>query len=297
MSPGNLYEQYYPTLLTAYEGLTALWTSLAPYHPEVLLPSFLGCILCFFGGEFVLTIAAVEAYRACGWETTYKCLVDLKKDFDAVVEASKKDDAVDADGNGVPDVNEIPPKELLKRKIAVFLANVDPKRFTDALSGINAGFVAVVATLKLEFVMALTLGYAIADAILPPLHRIFEPILTSLPGVKPEYRRWIPVVITYSVRYACVSLAFFLQRVISAFHSSIRGGLMIARNVLIYLKIMKFIHIDDKDSIIDEAIGYGLAALGFWLQLSNSFRLPFPLNLILFPFTLIEWFLTWSVSK
>lgn len=245
----------------------------------------------------MLTIAAVEAYRACGWETTYKCLVDLNKDFDAVVEASRKDDTVDADGNGVADVKEIPPKELLKRKMMIFLTTVDPKRFTDALSGINAGFVAVVATLKLEFVMALTLGYAIADAILPPLQRILEPMLKSLPGVKPEYRKWVPVILVYSIRYACVSLAFFLQRVISGFHSSIRGGLMIARNMLAYLKVMNLVHIDDKDSIVDEAIGYGLAALGFWLQISSSFRLPFPLNVILFPFTLIEWFLGWSVSK
>jgi hypothetical protein len=35
-------------------------------------------------------IAAVEAYRLTGWESTQKCLVDLYHDFLKVADASKK---------------------------------------------------------------------------------------------------------------------------------------------------------------------------------------------------------------
>jgi hypothetical protein len=106
--------------------------------------------LCFFGGEFVLLIAAVEAYRSTGWESTLKCITDLYTDFNAVAEASKKDDKVDADKDGVADVNQITSKELIHRKTILFIETVEPKRFTDALAGLNVGFVAVVATLKLQ---------------------------------------------------------------------------------------------------------------------------------------------------
>jgi hypothetical protein len=82
-------------------------------------------------------IAAVEAYRLTGWESTQKCLVDLYTDFQKVADASKKvspllvflspslfnhqDDAVDDDGDGVPDVQQIDGKELMTRKTLLFL--------------------------------------------------------------------------------------------------------------------------------------------------------------------------------
>ena len=41
-----------------------------------------------------MLIAAVEAYRISGWEMTEKCLKDLYRNYMAVKEAEKKDDAV-----------------------------------------------------------------------------------------------------------------------------------------------------------------------------------------------------------
>lgn len=35
-------------------------------------------------------IAAVEAYRLTGWESTHKCIMDLYSDFQKVAEASRK---------------------------------------------------------------------------------------------------------------------------------------------------------------------------------------------------------------
>jgi hypothetical protein len=35
----------------------------------------------------------------------------------------------------------------------------------------------------------------------------------------------------------------------------------------------------------------GLAAVGLLFQLTNRFGLPFPLNVLFFPLTLLEWFL------
>ena len=46
--------------------------------------------MCFFGGSFMTLIAAVEAYRLTGWESTYKCLHELYLDLMQVVEANKK---------------------------------------------------------------------------------------------------------------------------------------------------------------------------------------------------------------
>ena len=48
---------------------------------------------------------------------------------------------------------------------------------------------------------------------------------------------------------------------------------------------------------VDEALAYVVAACGLYFQLSMGFTVPFPLNIILFPFTLAEWFLMWMVNS
>ena len=56
-----------------------------------------GLVLCYFGGEFTLIIACVEAYRMCGWQESKKSLEDLAKDVDKVLTASENDDLVDGE--------------------------------------------------------------------------------------------------------------------------------------------------------------------------------------------------------
>ena len=53
---------------------------------------------------------------------------------------------------------------------------------------------------------------------------------------------------------------------------------------------------DPDESYLDEAIGYGLAAFGFLFQIFNGFALPFPLNIVFLPLTIIEWFLRFQIS-
>lgn len=43
-------------------------------------------------------------------------------------------------------------------------------------------------------------------------------------------------------------------------------------------------------------VAYSVAALGIYFQLSLKFSLPFPLNIVLFPFTIVEYLLVWMVN-
>jgi hypothetical protein len=79
-----------------------------------------------------------------------------------------QDDAVDADGDGIPDVQQIDSKDLMTRKTLLFLKvaclfspsvrtdrnscqTIDPHRFTAAIAGLQSGLLAVVASLKVQF--------------------------------------------------------------------------------------------------------------------------------------------------
>ena len=49
------------------------------------------------------------------------------------------------------------------------------------------------------------------------------------------------------------------------------------------------------DSFADEVVGYLLAFFGLSFQLKHGFSLPFPLGLLLLPFSFVEVGLRWCV--
>jgi hypothetical protein len=74
------------------------------------MPAIAGFVLVFFGGNFFTLAAAVEAYRMIGFDETKTALVALHKSYKVAMEASKKDDEVDDDGDGIADVKQISSK-------------------------------------------------------------------------------------------------------------------------------------------------------------------------------------------
>lgn len=54
---------------------------------------------------------------------------------------------------------------------------------------------------------------------------------------------------------------------------------------------------DHNDMEADEYLSYAYAALGFTFQLMLGFSLPFPFNVILWPFELAEWSIRWSITS
>lgn len=291
----DTFEKLLPILIAYYVKLKYFYATLDPYHLEFLAPAVMGLVMCFFGGSYMTLIAAVEAYRQSGWESTKKCIDDLMSDFQKVAHASAKDDAVDHDNDGVADVKQISPSELATRKSLLFLRTIDPVRFSSALTGLQTGFMVVVATLKVQFVKAIALGAAIAEVLDVPATRYCVPVLETL---LPEgYKRWAGPLVCYTVQSISVSVAWTLSRVISVFHSALTGGVLAARNIMDYLDTMGFYKINHEETIMDEVAGYVLALLGVWFQLSFAFQLPLVLRLALFPFSLAEWFLMAMVTR
>lgn len=136
----------FPYIEMAFTYLAVVWEKLQPYHPQEFMPAIAGFCLVFFGGNFFTLAAAVEAYRMVGFDDTKTALIALHKSYKVALDASKKDDEVDDDGDGIPDVKQISSKELVQRKIGVVAKAIDPELVADAVTAINAGLMAVVAT-------------------------------------------------------------------------------------------------------------------------------------------------------
>jgi hypothetical protein len=95
-----------------------------PRLPLNVAQMMFGLALCYFGGTFVTTIAAAEAFRTMGYEKARDDLTSLWLQIKPVLEANDEDDLKDDDGDGVADVDQLTPPELLQRKALLVLTTV-----------------------------------------------------------------------------------------------------------------------------------------------------------------------------
>ena len=88
--------------------------------PVELLEALMGLGMCFAGGAYCTSIAAIEAFRLTGWHTTRRALQDVYAEAKNIQAAHAADDKKDDDHDGKPDVLALAPDELLQRKVKVF---------------------------------------------------------------------------------------------------------------------------------------------------------------------------------
>ena len=289
----TMVELSLPLMDVIYKYLMKVYAFLEPYHPEDMAAVAYGLFMAFFGGQFPAVLTAVEAYRQMGFEPTRNAVKVLYDDISRVQAASKADDKKDEDKDGVPDVEQIQSDELVERKLLLFLKTTDPKSVSNALGALAAGWVSVIAALKVKFARAVTLGAAIGDVLRKPAQRYLGPLLKKF--IPEDYHKWILPGLDFACKFISVSLAWALQSVVSAFYSAIRGGAIAAKGLLYYLNKHNIIAIKDQDTYLDELVGYIIAICGFLLQFTTGFSLPFPLSLLLFPLRVIEFTLVWAV--
>jgi len=162
------------------------------------------------------------------------------------------------------------------------------------ISGIGNCFLAVLAVLKIDFAKVIALGNSIGEAMKKPAnHLLVFPLQKVLPE---KFHQWIEPGINYVCKMIAISIAMVIQRIISAVQSTIRGGLLFSRRTLKYLAEKGHIKFNEDESELDEIIGWSVALIGVYFQVINGFGLPFPMNLLLFPFSFFENFLVWMVA-
>ena len=158
--------------------------------------------------------------------------------------------------------------ELAVRKTTLFFKTVDPKKITEALAGLNAGGLAIVATLKLQFAKTITLGCSMSSMIFEgPAKTYVVPALEA--SMHPDYKKWASPLVQYSVKSFAISLAWFIQRIMSAVHAALRGSKMCTENFLDYLTIMEFLNKENRKMLQLDL----LLAPGTYVPRSTTFSL------------------------
>lgn len=268
--------------------------------PVDLLSALAGLGLSFCGGAYCASISAIQAFKMCGWERTKAALIDIYNDGCAIYEAYVADDAKDDDGDGIRDVTRLSANDLLTRKLAVMaMAVKDPDKLNAAVGGLYTSWLAVQAVLRTEFAKTITLGVSIAAMATPYLQKVGVPVLVHV--MPPAYHAWIPLIIANTARSIGVGIAWKMQEVVSAVQSGMRGGLLFSRGLLGFLNKRGFktflsLPLDSDSTYVDEVVGYSVAVIGCVCQWQWGFGMPFPLNLLMWPFDILEWYIRAEVT-
>jgi hypothetical protein len=287
LKAGEMIDKMEPYLNIVQDKSAMAYQVIEPYHPVELIPIFWGFIMIFFGGFFFTLIAAIEAYRIFAWEKTKGSFGVLFTNYRKASKASMMDDKLDEDGDGIADVKQITNKQLLTRKLLLTMRSVNPVEVTEAVSAISRGVFAVIGSLRSKFLGSITLGASIGDITNEMISPYLVPALQSL--WPDDYEKWIPIVLRYVCASMGMSFAWFIQRIISAFHSSFRGSFLLVSALLAYLTKYGYISPLTKTQKKTYVLfGMGLGVMGFGWQFMSGFTLPFPLNILLLPLTITE---------
>ena len=199
--------------------------------PMNVLTMIFGAALCFFGGTYVASIAAIEAFRQLGWQKVVTEVTVVREQLQIVYAASAEDDKVDEDGDGVADVDQLEATELAQRKIVVAMKAVtEPNRLQEAFGALFASYLAVLATLRLEFARTTAFALGIVEMAKFPIIRILGPMVAATLGE--DLAHWTQTIVETTLTFFAVIFAWWLQMIISAFYSGIRGGKMFADGLI-----------------------------------------------------------------
>lgn len=266
--------------IAAYE----LWKQL----PTRAAGCLCGLGICFFGGRYAVSIAAIEAFRTTGGSQMYMWIKDLHEETKTVLKANAEDDdATVKEGEAATNA------ELLQRKTALVLRTVDPERISAAVSGLWTGYMGVLAVLHFRFAKTAALANSIGDYLRPVLGKVVAPTVVAV--TPPDYRRWI----SPAINIACKSLAMYaawkIQFVLSAVQSAINGGHIVSQNLLPWLRELGYLT-SMADGLTDEVVSWSISGCGIYHQLVRGGSCPFPLSMCMWPMDILERWLQWSVT-
>ena len=190
-----------PLYARAAEILVAAYHSL----PMDLIEAAMGLGMCFFGGAYCASIAAVEAFMLIG-KDLHAPLLDIYDDALRIKAATERDDKQPPAADG----EQAQAAERIKHKVHVAaLAVRDPEKLTRAVGGVYVGWLLVQGTLRLQFARTVTLGISIAKMLDPLIMRFGLPVLAhALPA---DLHHWLPTLLRTACKTVAVALSWYLQ--------------------------------------------------------------------------------------
>lgn len=132
---------------------------------------------------------------------------------------------------------------------------------------------------------------------LSPAQHYAKPALVK--AVPTEYHKWIDPCIKMGCQGVGVSMAWLLQRVMSALHCSMRGAFIVvsqSQKAAVRMGYMSKVVVAEDSAAFSLLVTF-LAAIGFLNQVASGFSLPLPLQILFAPIYLVEFSLTQTIGQ
>lgn len=266
-----------------YVGTAKAYATTCGLHE--LTPMLIGLCICFFGSHYTMLIAVVETVRILCWQDLKHSYDILYRNYSVAIEQSRKDDMVDADGNGVPDVLELAKAELLSRKMTIFMKSVDVDEMKVATRTFGAAAMAVIASLRVQFARSLALGSALASLVKEyiPLEALMKECLP------PDMQKWSSVFASVVLNGIAILLATLLGGILSTVHCCARGSDIFVQHAVRIAKERGLLEEGiTMETVKVRSLVAVIATMGFLWQMTHQNAVPFPLNLLMLPFSFAE---------
>ena len=175
-------------------------------------------------------------------------------------------------------------------------------QINNACSALYTTWLGVSTVLEHEFARTINFAVTLGNYVEPMLRKaVAPPVYFCVPH---EYHLWVPVCLGWITKALAMQVAWRIQRVLTASTSAVIGGLIFARAIrrMIHNRGIPLVGISPKDdtTLLDEFLGYTVAAAGLYVQLGDGTfnpRVKFPFTILTWPFQLAENWIQWQITK
>lgn len=275
---------------------------LLPHYTDGVGRVMWNVLLVFFGGQFALTIMAIQAFQMTGSNVIEKSLKQMKEQFGhAMLKFQNDPDArelFDANRDGVVTLEEVSNaifstfseesravRDKSRKLISICLRCIDPEQLTEAFRGFMMGSLAIIATLRSKLAKCISIGTKVGEYIAVFLRSRTEKALYQ---AYPEHKKWVDQGLRASSSLIGIIVSFTLMKVINSFNCALQGSQALTGIMLEAAhKRGRLMSIRSSDNSA-QALTLAMVFVGVMSQIKNGFQLPWYLKLIMFPVIISE---------
>eukprot|EP00746_Dinoflagellata_sp_MGD_P140016 gnl/MRDRNA2_/MRDRNA2_73342_c0_seq1.p1 gnl/MRDRNA2_/MRDRNA2_73342_c0~~gnl/MRDRNA2_/MRDRNA2_73342_c0_seq1.p1 ORF type:complete len:367 (+),score=41.36 gnl/MRDRNA2_/MRDRNA2_73342_c0_seq1:77-1177(+) len=250
-------------------------------------------VLLFFGGQFSLTIACVQAFQRTGWQLTCRSCQELRSKYRcSVIELMNNSATCDLFPNRSSNPMELlttvrdtiastssEQQELARRRVSLLVNCIDPGDVANVITSFWTGVAAVLATVRSRIIFSVAIGANVGREV----GKSIEPlVLPKLTAALPNHANWMHFSLrTVSDMLGIIS-SLLMVRVASALNSALQGASILLETALPYI-------MGQHSAKLEPTYVWGLACFGFLLQISYGLDMPLFVKIPLTPFYILEY--------
>ena len=287
-------------VLVSTSQQTAKWAK--RYYTDDIGRLLWNVILVFFGGQFALTIMAIQTFQLTGSVVIEKSLTLLREQFREAMQKFQNDadarEIFDSNKDGVITMDEVSQAVLAtmngetssvrdknRKIVAICMRCIDPARLSEAATGFMMGSLAIIATLRSKMAKCVAIGTKIGEHL---AEFVAARTQKQLYAQYPEHTKWVDIGLKSGSALIGIIVSFILTRVINAFNCALQGAEALSVIMLEFAhKRGKLMNVRHGDSVV-QAATVALVIFGVLTQLKTGFKLPWYLKLTLFPAVISE---------